>query len=203
MLLRSLKLHNIRSYTEETIFFPEGSILLAGDIGAGKSTLLLAIEFALFGTAYPDLSGEALLRKGCTKGFAELEFQLDGKKNIIRRELKKSRNSIEQSSGYIVVDGIKQDLVPTELKAAILEKLGYPAEFVKKKKNYIYRYTIYTPQEDMKAILLEDSETRLNTLRKLFNIDKYKTVGVNCQLYTKYLRDELACGMQKQSRWKR
>ena len=49
MILRKVRLKNIRSYKEATIELSEGTTLLAGDIGAGKSTILLAAEFALFG----------------------------------------------------------------------------------------------------------------------------------------------------------
>jgi recombinational DNA repair ATPase RecF len=34
MILRWLKLENIRSYTNEKIEFPEGSVLLSGDVGS-------------------------------------------------------------------------------------------------------------------------------------------------------------------------
>ena len=60
MLLRSIKLNNIRSYIAEEVSFPATSLLLSGDIGSGKSTVLMAIEFALFGTSRSDLSGETL-----------------------------------------------------------------------------------------------------------------------------------------------
>ena len=36
MILKSLKLRNIRSYENQEINFPTGSTLLAGDIGTGK-----------------------------------------------------------------------------------------------------------------------------------------------------------------------
>ncbi|MEM2914856.1 MAG: AAA family ATPase, partial [Candidatus Bathyarchaeia archaeon] len=49
MILKSLKLENIRSYTNQIIEFPLGTTLFEGDIGSGKSTILMAIEFALFG----------------------------------------------------------------------------------------------------------------------------------------------------------
>ena len=40
MILKKLKLHNIRSYKQDEISFPEGIVLLSGDIGAGKLNLL-------------------------------------------------------------------------------------------------------------------------------------------------------------------
>ena len=87
MLLKSLKLVNIRSYLNETINFTENSTLLSGDIGCGKSTILLAIEFGLFGISRPDLPGEALLRKGAAQGSVELSFNV----NVIGVRLAKAR----------------------------------------------------------------------------------------------------------------
>ena len=188
MLLRQLKLNNIRSYQNQCIEFPQGSTLLSGDIGCGKSSLLLAIEFALFGTSRPDLPAEYLLRKGSTHGSVELTFSLDGDEITIARNLKKERDGIKQTSGYIIKNNIKKELMAVELKAEMINLLGYPEEVLSKNKNYIFRYTVYTPQEAMKEILQEDSEIRMDVLRRIFNIDKYKHIRENTQLYLKQLR---------------
>ena len=90
MLLKSLKLKNIRSYNDEVIGFPKGIVLLAGDIGAGKSTILLAIEFALFGILRGELSGSALLRNGAKEGTVELILELNDKEYTIGRVLKRN-----------------------------------------------------------------------------------------------------------------
>jgi DNA repair protein SbcC/Rad50 len=192
MLLQQLKLNNIRSYIDETINFQDGSTLLSGDIGSGKSTILLAIEFALFGTSRPDLPGEALLRKGATQASVELKFKINDNEIIIQRNLKKERENIKQLAGYIIINNTKKDLTAVELKAEIISLLGYPEEFITKNKNYIFRYTIYTPQEEMKFILQDNPETRLDVLRKIFNIDKYKNVRENLQLYLKQMRTNIA-----------
>ncbi|MBU1622197.1 MAG: SMC family ATPase [Nanoarchaeota archaeon] len=192
MLLQQLKLENIRSYTNETINFPSGSTILAGDIGCGKSSILLAIEFALFGTSRPDLPAEMLLRKGSTLGSVELRFRLENQEIVIQRNLKKDRNSIKQLAGHIIINGIKKELMPVELKAEVVNLLGYPEEFITKNKNYIFRYTIYTPQEEMKFILQENIDIRLDVLRKIFNIDKYKTIRDNLQLYLREMRKNIA-----------
>ena len=190
MIIKSLRLKNIRSYQDQIITFPTGSVLLSGDIGTGKSTILLAIEFALFGTDLDRLSANALLRKGESQGQVELNFQLKDQDIIIKRTLKKGKNSIQQTAGYLVTNGIKQDLMPAEIKTKIIELLGYPPELAAKKKNYVFRYTVYTPQEDMKEILTDDQEERLDTLRKIFNIDKYKKIKENTLTYLKELRSK-------------
>src|SRR3989338_4433270 len=125
MRLKRVRLQNIRSYVSEEVAFPPGSVLLSGDIGSGKSTILLAIEFALFGVMKGSVDGSSLLRHGKGSGYVELEFELDGKELVIRRTLKRSRDNVGQSAGYIAIDGLKTDCTPVELKARILELLGY------------------------------------------------------------------------------
>ncbi|RLF04807.1 MAG: hypothetical protein DRJ64_06405, partial [Thermoprotei archaeon] len=190
MLLRKLKLKNIRSYKDEIIEFPSGSILLSGDIGSGKSTIFLAIEFALFGTKGRELPGNALLRHGDKRASVELHFKLDDKDVIIHRPLKRTKQGIKQEAGYIIVDGEKIEYTPVELKNHVLRLLGYPANIASKTKDLVYRYTVYTAQEQMKFILFDPQE-RLQILRRVFQIDKYETVKKNAQDYAKFLRDQI------------
>ncbi len=189
MIIRSLKLQNIRSYTSETVEFPEGSTLLSGDIGSGKSSILLAIEFALFGLKRKSLGGNSMLRNGKKEGSVELKFSIKDKDYIIKRTLKRQKDTITQTSGYIIVDKKKKELTPVELKDFILTILGYPKELLTKK-DLIYRYTVYTPQEEMKQILLDDSANRLDTLRKVFGIDRYKRIKENSSILLKDLKEK-------------
>jgi len=190
MFLKSVKLHNIRSYESAEINFPLGSVLLAGDIGSGKSTILLAIEFAIFGAKKGELPAYTLLRHGKKEGSVELRMQIDSKDIIIKRALKRSNDDIKQEAGYLIMDGIKKDGTAEELRAIVLELLGYPKDLIKKGKDMIYRYTVYTPQEEMKQILYENTELRLDTLRKVFNIDKYKRAKDNSKIIVTSLREK-------------
>ena len=190
MLLKSIKLQNIRSYLDQKIDFPTGSLLLSGDIGSGKSTILLAIEFALFGSKPSELPASSLLRHGKNEGSVELIFELEGKGIIVKRSLKKGKNGIKQEVGYIIIDGIKKELSPVEMKSHVFDLLGYPKDLVSKGKDLIYRYTVYTPQEEMKRIIAEDKELRLNTLRKVFNIDKYKKIRENTAIFVRNVKEK-------------
>ncbi len=185
MLLKSLKLKNIRSYTDGRIDFPSGSILLAGDIGTGKSTILLAMDFALFGIRRGELSGDELLRHGSNSGSVELEFSVGGNEYTVKRCLKRNK-SIAQDSCFLSSGGIEQELTPTELSAKVLEIFGYPKEAMKKDIP-IFRYTIYTPQEEMKRILF-DADSRLATLRRVFNVDRYGNIRESAKLVLTELR---------------
>ncbi len=189
MLLKWIRLENIRSYTSAELKFPEGATLLSGDIGCGKSTILLSIEFVLFGLIKGEISGNTLLRKGEKQGCVELCFSLGDDEIVIKRILKKKSTGISQESSYIILNGVKKEAAPVELKAKILELLGYPMDMLNKK-NLIYRYTVYTPQEEMKRIIFESKDERLNTLRKTFGVEKYKRVRENSALVVKKMKDE-------------
>ncbi len=187
MIIKKVILDNIRSYEHEEIELGPGSTLLSGDIGSGKTTILLAIEFGLFGLQ-PGQRGSILLRNGAETGGVSIEFEIDEKIILIERKLKKGK-SISQDYSAITVDGKKEELSVTELKQRVLEILSYPQEF-SKKQNLLYKFTVYTPQEEMKQIILEDSETRINTLRHVFGIDKYKTILENTGVLRLKLREE-------------
>ncbi|RLG11952.1 hypothetical protein DRN73_03915 [Candidatus Pacearchaeota archaeon] len=187
MKLKKIYLENIRSYENQEIEFPEGSTLLSGDIGSGKTSILLAIEFALFGLQ-PGQRGSSLLKNGKENGKARIEFEVDGKDIIIERTLKRGK-SISQDYCSIIIDNEKKELSVTELKNLVLKILNYPKEF-SRKQNILYKFTVYTPQEEMKQIILEDPETRINTLRHVFGIDKYKKILENTSLIVLKLREE-------------
>ena len=185
MIIKSIKLENIRSYKNQKIDFNNGVVVLSGDIGSGKSSILLAIEFALFGFSE---SGSNLLRKGNDEGSVELQFEVNNQKYTIKRFLKKKSDGIRQTNGYIIKNDMKIDMTPIELKQAIITILGYPQESLNKK-SLIYRYTTYTPQDEMKQILYEDNEERINIIRKIFGIDKYSRIIDNSAIITKNLRE--------------
>ena len=91
MLIKKVRLKNIRSYEDTEIIFPAGSVILSGDIGSGKTSVLLAIEFALFGLQ-PGQKGSSLLRNGKDDGSVILEFEIDSRNIIIERGLKRGKS---------------------------------------------------------------------------------------------------------------
>lgn len=189
MQFKKIKIKNLRSYEEQEIEFPSGSLLLSGNVGSGKTTILLAIEYALFGLQAGQ-RGSALLRNNTEEGEVILELEIDGNHIIIERRLKKDSKSVTNDYSAISINGEKKECSTTELKTKILELIGYPSEFVKKN-NLLYKYTLYTPQEQMKNIILEDAETRFSILRHVFGIDKYKTIRANLSLILIRIKDKV------------
>lgn len=188
MIFKKIRLKNIRSYREQEIEFPEGAVLLSGDVGSGKTSILLAIEYALFGLQ-PGQRGSSLLANGADYGEISLEMDINGINVIIDRGLKRSSKSVNQDFAAITINGARFESSVTEVKVKILELLNYPSDFVRKN-NLVYKYTVYTPQEEMKQIILEDTEVRLDVLRHVFGIDKYKRIQENLQRLTSIIRDE-------------
>ena len=188
MIVNKIKLENIRSYASKEISLPEGSVLLSGDIGSGKSTVLLAAEFALFGLDKG--GGNSLLKNGKSSGSVELDFEVDGKQVLIKRTLKRTDKSVKQEAGYLVIDGRREEGTATELKAKVLDLLNYPKDYLTRSKGLLYKYTVYTPQEEMKRILLESKDDRLHVLRKIFDTEKYKRIQENCTIFLRHLRAE-------------
>ncbi len=189
MIIKKIRLENIRSYESQEIEFPSGSVLLSGDIGCGKTSVLLAIEFALFGLQ-PSQRGSSLLKNGKKEGRVVLGLDINGHPVVLERTLKKNGKNIAQEYSSISIDNEKFEGSVTEIKDRVLQLLNYPSEF-SKKTNILYKFTVYTPQEEMKQIILESSETRLNTLRYIFGIDKYKRVAENIDTFASKLREDI------------
>jgi exonuclease SbcC len=187
MILKSLELENIRSYVKQRITFPLGTTLFEGDIGSGKSTILNAIEFALFGLG--SQRGASLLRLGTKKGSVTLTFEVNSQEYTVHRSLIRRRKSVRQGDdGYLETGGGRLSLSATELKERILEILNFNEPPDPKAQSLIYRYAVFTPQEEMKVILAQNPDKRLQTLRKAFGIEDYKIANENAQNTTKMIR---------------
>lgn len=182
MILESLKLKNIRSYhdLETTVEFPQGTVLFEGDVGSGKSTLLYAVEFALFGLG--DMRAPYLLTEGKDHGYVTLRFMEQGRSYEVHRELRRRRNGVNQEDCYITTEGKKEILPPSDLKSRIADILKFNEPTNPRAGSLIFRFSIFTPQEQMKEIVLRRAEERLQTLRRVFGVEEYKVAADNSDL---------------------
>jgi DNA repair protein SbcC/Rad50 len=178
MIIKKMKLVNIRSYKEQTIDFPLGKTLFEGDIGSGKSTILMALEFGLFGLG-SEKAG-SLLRANESEGLVGVVFESGGKEYVVTRHLLKKGKAFNQDNCVLkTADGNAKQYSATEIKGKILEILDFNEPLDPKANSVIYRYAIYTPQEEMKLILSLRPDHRLQTLRKAFRLEDYKTAVEN------------------------
>ncbi|MFC1488132.1 AAA family ATPase [Thermoproteota archaeon] len=179
MILNSLYLKNIRSYEDLELDFKTGTSLFEGDIGSGKSTILMAIEFSLFGLG--NIRGNSLLKAGKNEGIVRLNFTVDGQEYEIQRKLVRTGKCVSQArdSCYVITADGKLPLSPSELKQKVLEILNFNEPPNPRAKSVIFTYAVFTPQEEMKSIISDKVEQRLQTLRKAFRIEDYKIAGDN------------------------
>lgn len=182
MILNSLYLNNIRSYPELDLDFKTGTSLFEGDIGSGKSTILMAIEFALFGLG--NIKGNSLLRTGEKEGIVRLNFRVDDQEYEIQRKIIRAKTRVSQLSDgcYIKTLEGKLPLSPSELKPKVLEILNFNEPPNPRAKSVIFTYAVFTPQEEMKTIITDKSDQRLQTLRKAFRIEDYKIAVDNASI---------------------
>jgi len=191
MILKSIRIENIRSYDTAQIDIPEGIVLFEGDIGSGKSTILMCIEFALFGLA--SAAGKALLSRKKDSGSVTLDFEIDGVAYQIARGLVSKNDAVQQDPkrSYIIADGAKKFLSPTDLKKQVMDILKFNEPVGPKAESRIFRYAVFTPQEEMKSVLA-DADKRLDTIRKAFRIEDYIQAIENAEKLTKKLETRMS-----------
>lgn len=177
MIVKRLRMENIRSYREAEVEFPGGKTLFEGDIGSGKSTILMSIEFALFGLGSARAS--SLLRFGEERGSVELEFESGGKEYAVRRVLAKKGGSVQQVEGKLRTPEGEEDYPASELKERILSILNFREPTDPRSRSLIYQYAVYSPQEEMKLILALPARDRVQILRRAFGVEEYKVAMEN------------------------
>ena len=199
MLVRSLALRNIRSYNdggETHLELPDGVVLFEGDIGSGKSTLLYALEFALFGLS--DMKGVHLLSEGRREGRVSVTFESGGTEYTIDRKLKVKGTEVVQDECYISTGKERTRLSPSDLKERVVSILGFNEPTHPKAESLVYRYAVFTPQEQMKEILLRNPEERLHVIRRVLGAQGYQVAAENSDLVAKKVK-ELAYGLRRVS----
>lgn len=188
MIVRRLRVENIRSYRQAEVEFPMGKTLFEGDIGSGKSTILMAIEFALFGLGSARAS--SLLRFGEQRGSVELEFESGGKEYTVKRVLAKKGGSIQQVEGKMTGLEGEEDYPPSELKERILAVLNFREPADPRSRSLIFQYAIYSPQEEMKLILALPPRDRVQILRRAFGVEEYKVAMENGSELLRTIREK-------------
>ncbi len=146
----------------------------------------MAIEFAFFGLGSD--SGSSVLKLGEDSGEVRMVFEVDGAGYEVTRRLTRKSGKVQQSDGVLKTPMETLNLSPSELKEKVLEVLEFNEAPDPKAQSWIYRYAVYTPQEEMKNILALAPEQRLQILRRAFRVEDYKTAATNAEEAMRQIR---------------
>ena len=188
--LRRLRLRNLRSYESADLAIPPGITLLVGDVGSGKTSILYAIEMALFGFAAVDptylvrhRAPEAEVRLELGAGEHTYEFT-----RRFRRRTRRGREVLELESASYAEDGQRSSYSVTEIRERAIRLLGFPDNPNPRAHSDLWRWAVYVPQEQMRQVLAQEPEERLETVRKALGLEQYRTAGENAQLLAAELK---------------
>lgn len=170
MLIKSLELKNIKSYSKETIDFFEGINGICGENGHGKTTILEAIGYALFD--FLPFNHSDFLRHGEKSGFVAVT--VEGKDEI---EYTISRK-IGTGSDYFIRTPVgeikgKKD-VQSWLAGNVFRSIRSEEELPT-----LFENAIGVPQGTFTTAFLEAARNRKIIFDNILKVEEYKTAFDN------------------------
>ena len=168
MMIKAVRLENIRSHTNTLVVFEKGFNCLIGGLGAGKTSILYAIDFALFGEPL-GRSYAYLLREGASRGRVTLWFKHGGSEYVLIRGLRRTGTGIAQDTGVLRLykDG---EVIAEKRASSVAEQLareiGVDLQF--------FREVMWIRQEKLKEILDVSPRDRQRKLDALFGLSYFE-----------------------------
>ena len=86
MILRSLKLKNVKCYDTIKVDFETGKNLIIGKNGSGKSAIVQSILYSLY-SIYEQGNNDEIVRTGEDVARFDLDFEQDGKEYHVHRKI--------------------------------------------------------------------------------------------------------------------
>ncbi len=212
MIIKAVWLHNIRSYKDEIVVFPEeGITVIYGDVGSGKTSILSAIGFAIFGNVpgtpsdplsrFANPTARDLLRKGESRGFIRLWLKSGERNIVVHREIVESGTTVSDRGGWVLI--VEKNgktkykrLTATEMRNYILETLGIPEEKTRARSR-VFASAIYVPQFGIHSILNVSDKERLEIVNRVLNLIKYSYARERIDYVKKVVRRRIRENLEK------
>jgi len=184
MLIKSLELHNIKSYGEEAvpIRFKPGVNLICGPNGSGKSTIVESIGFALFGAL--DYKQAQLRREGAKHGKIVLTFEspVDQRPYQIVRGVGRSLLRVYDLTTKTWLTRSKRNS-----EDWLSEQLNIDLTYAKE----LFSNVIGVSQGKMTGSFLESTRSRQPIFSPLLRVEEYEIAWSKLRDTTRYLNDKL------------
>lgn len=179
MIIRTLRLENIKSYTNASFTFSEGVNAIVGRNGAGKSTIVESIGYTLFDAG----KGSALTRQGANSGQITVGFDsLDGRRyNVVRRTA--------QAIWYVHDAELNSRLCTgaADVTAFLREEMGLSRTVDLEK---VFDDAVGVAQGSVTDVFRRTHSQRKTVFDPLLEVDEYDTAFANLLESRNHLRDE-------------
>jgi len=170
-MITKVRLRNWKSHLESELGFSSGVNVLVGLMGAGKSSVMDAVAFGLFGS-FPALQGrrvvldELIMARPQKKGEAgvEVEFQADGKKYLVKRDLKRGKGS----SAEIREGGVLKEVSSRGVTREVERILGMDYE--------VFSRAVYSEQNGIDYFLKIPAGKRREHIDRMLRVDRFEIV---------------------------
>ncbi|OYR55267.1 hypothetical protein DJ73_02650 [Halorubrum sp. Ea1] len=169
MKVTDLHLQNIRSYEDESIAFPEGTMLVHGENGAGKTTLLMGVFGGLFlsnirNVGSNDFNLDDIVRRGTREGEIVLTFEVAETPYTVTWSIDtEGQNSAELDSPALSepISGIR------DVSSEVVDVVGMDEDS--------FSRSVYVQQGEVDSLFDDDARAELiDDLLGLDRIDRYE-----------------------------
>jgi len=170
MLIKSLELKNIKSYSNETIDFFEGINGICGENGHGKTTILEAIGFALFD--FLPFNNADFLRHGEKSGYVAVT--VEGKDEVEYTIHRK----IGSGSDYFIRTPVGEIKGKKDVQAWLAGNL-FRSIRSEEELPSLFENAIGVPQGTFTTAFLEAARNRKIIFDNILKVEEYKTAFDN------------------------
>lgn len=187
MLIESVRLKNIKSFSDAEIHFKAGVNFIKGANGTGKSTLIESIGFALFNVTTTGFSGgihSYLLREGEREGEVCVRFRTNGQSYSVMRTVSQeaSRRKWQIFCGEESVNGLLTD---RDRMAFLQDAMGIPPE---QRTDKLFTDMIGVKQGQFKAPFEDSQANRIRYFNEIFGVADFNRARDNMAAVKKIIQ---------------
>ncbi len=169
MILKSLKIKNVKCFNQGEIEFVLGKNVIIGNTGSGKSTILQSILYSLIGQ-YPEGTNDQLVRSGKDVARFKLNFEHNGKEYEVERRLRR----------YSSPEAFLTDKTGNDLIADTQTDVTQEIQSISQIKKEIFQNVILVRQGEIAKIIDMRSSDRIRLFDNLLGIHDYKVANERC-----------------------
>lgn len=191
MLIESVRLKNIKSFSDAEIHFKAGVNFIKGANGTGKTTLIESIGFALFNVTTTGFSGgihSYLLRDGERDGEVCVRFRANGQRYAAVRTVSQEagRRKWQIFCGEESVAGLLTD---RDRVAFLQDAMGIPPE---QKPDKLFTDMIGVKQGQFKAPFEDSQANRIRYFNEIFGVADFNRARDNMAAVKKSIQGKRA-----------